>query len=320
MRYTLSIILSLQLCFSWAQYAPPAGQAGSTAIWRDSSIFVNWASQCTIARGWQNSSDTSLGRTTVGSELSAVGKAGLNGVVSLGDGGMATCTFPFSITNGPGPDFAVFENSFDGLFLELAFVEVSSNGIDFFRFPAHSLTDTLTQIGTFDLLDATKINNLAGKYRAGFGTPFDLDELAGNPLLDINQVTHVRVIDVVGSINEDYATRDAFGNKVNDPWPTPFESSGFDLDAIGVIHQQLTASANSFFKHFSIYPNPAAIGASINISTDELLLKAEVYNMNGKLIYASDHPQILLQNISAGVYKVQVKTTTGLYFERFVLY
>ena len=59
---------------------------------------------------------------------------------------MATVTFASPIYNGEGPDFAVFENGFDiddeydptGVlhFLELAFVEVSSDGENFFRFPA----------------------------------------------------------------------------------------------------------------------------------------------------------------------------------------
>jgi hypothetical protein len=69
------------------------------------------------------------------------------------------------------------------------------------------------------------------------GTPFDLDELSGvSALLNIDAVTHVRIIDVVGSLNDLYASRDSLGNKINDPWSTPFASSGFDLDAVGVIH------------------------------------------------------------------------------------
>jgi len=51
-------------------------------------------------------------------------------IVSLGDSGVADVTFAGAIYNGPGADFAVFENGFlnatnDSLaFLELAFVEV----------------------------------------------------------------------------------------------------------------------------------------------------------------------------------------------------
>ncbi len=54
--------------------------------------------------------------------------------------------------------------------------------------------------------------------------------------------------DVVGSISSTYGTLDdqnnaifngAYGTTnqlINDPFPTPFSSSGFDLDAIGVLN------------------------------------------------------------------------------------
>jgi hypothetical protein len=115
--------------------------------------------------------------------------------------GSAILTFQNPISNGTGFDFAIFENSFNDVFLELAFVEVSSDGVNYIRFPATSNTQTTTQIGPFDNTgDATKLNNLSGKYRAQYGTPFDLQELTGNPLLNINAITHIKIIDVVGSI------------------------------------------------------------------------------------------------------------------------
>src|SRR5207249_2137736 len=123
------------------------------------------------------------------------------GVVSLGDGGQITLGFDKPIRNGSGADFAVFENGFASgslAFLELGFVEVSSDGMNFFRFDATSNTQTTTQVASFGLLDATNLNNLGGKYVAGFGTPFDLQELAGrSPFLDVNDVRFVRIVDVV---------------------------------------------------------------------------------------------------------------------------
>ena len=44
------------------------------------------------------------------------------------------------------------------------------------------------------------------------------------------------VVDVVGSIDPAYATYDSQGHAINDPWPTAFASSGFDFDAVGVLH------------------------------------------------------------------------------------
>jgi hypothetical protein len=56
-------------------------------------------------------------------------------------------------------------------------------------------------------------------------------------LLDIGSVTHVRIVDVVGSISPLFGTRDASGRLINDPFATPFASGGFDLDGVGVINQ-----------------------------------------------------------------------------------
>ncbi len=162
-----------------------------------------------------------------------------NTLVSLGDGGSMTLTFAAPVTNGPGADFAVFENEFlsgGGIYAELGHVEVSSNGVDFVRFASVSPTPTTTQVGGFGPIDPTNVNNLVGKHVAGTGTPFDLAELAGNPLVDVTAVTHVRVVDVVGSVDPQFGTRDSLGNLINDPFATPFASGGFDLDAVGVIH------------------------------------------------------------------------------------
>jgi hypothetical protein len=168
-----------------------------------------------------------------------IGTPGLLPVVSLGDGGSITLAFFPPIADGPGPDFAVFENGFLPTFLELAFVEVSSDGIDFTRFPAASLTPTGTQVtlATAGGLDASNLRNLAGKHRGGYGTPFDLADLAGTPDLDPAAITHVRIVDVVGSIDPLFGTRDAQDRLVNDPYPTDYETGGFDLDAVGVLHQ-----------------------------------------------------------------------------------
>lgn len=240
-----------------AQFAPPAGQPGSTAISKDSSVFVAWAASCTVTRGYMDISAPDSGFASAGLDEFGTGKAMENATVSLGDGGAAVVTFDGYIYDGPGWDFAVFENGFDDLFLELAFVEVSSDGVSYFRFPAASLTPFDTQTGTFGYTDATKINNLAGKYRLGYGTPFDLSELAAMPGLDISHITHVRIVDVVGAVNTAYSSSDHQGNIVNDPWPTPWPTGGFDLDAVGVIHKKNWISTdNPVTQSFSVYPNP----------------------------------------------------------------
>lgn len=310
MRTTFFIlILFCSKLFAQGPYAPAVGQAGSTAIHKDSTVFTAWASNCELNRGWQNISDTSLGKTTIGNDTSATGKSGVNGLVSLGDGGIATLTFNGFIYNDTGADFAVFENSFDGMFLELAFVEVSSDGINFFRFDAVSLTQDTQQLDNNANMDATNIHNLAGKYRANYGTPFDLDELSGIAGLDISKITHVRIIDVVGSINPLFGTTDSQNNKINDPFPTPFSQGGFDLDAVGVIHYSTTSVEELFASQFNVYPNPFK-----DVILIENKLNAEIsYQLTdvyGKILLSevSQHsPLITLNsNLPAGFYFITI--------------
>ena len=219
-----------------AQYSPPAGQIGSIAVNKDDSSITAWATKCTVTRGYKSVATTDSGYVNSGSEAMALDKAGVNGVISLGDGGVAILEFEKPIINGGGYDFAVFENAFDDTYLELAHVEVSSDGTNYFRFPSVSNTDTVTQKSGFDLLDTKLIHNLAGKFRNGYGTPFDMEELKDKSGLDVNNVTHVKIIDVVGSLNNLYCSRDSRGVKINDPWPTLFNTGGFDLDAVAVMN------------------------------------------------------------------------------------
>ena len=306
-----------------AQYAPPAGQVGTTAIHVDSTAFVAWASSCSIARGWVNIADTSLGKVSVGSGDFASGKADLS-IVSLGDGGQATLEFEVPIVNGPGFDFAVFENGFDDFFLELAFVEVSSDGEQFFRFPAISLTQTETQIETFGILEAQKLNNLAGKYRGGYGVPFDLEELAQIEGLNINHIVAVRIVDVVGSIANEYASFDTENNKVNDPWPTPFESGGFDLDAIGVIHNEESNDVTdlSAESRMLIYPNPFT--NNLFMSAKYRINSIRVFNHMGSMVadIKSDSEHIKLQTNSwePGFYFLHITTKNGVEIHKLIKY
>lgn len=239
MRYALTA-LSIASTLAMAApafagpFAPAAGRAGSTAINKDSALFTGWAT------GWENytvSASTSAVANSWRTPEKALGKAVGDSydIVSLGNGGSITLTFDGYIYDGEGADFAVFENSFSATFLELAFVEVSSNGSDFFRFPTISFTPSA--VNAFGAVDPTNIDGFAGKYQQGWGTPFDLSLLAGTAGLDIQRVTHVRLVDVVGNGSEYDSFPAAYGgpNKIYDPYNTT-GSQGFDLDAIGVIH------------------------------------------------------------------------------------
>ncbi|WP_256935167.1 DUF5074 domain-containing protein [Olleya sp. HaHaR_3_96] len=296
-------------------YAPPADQTGSTAIAQNSPLFLEWATGATVTRGLVNISDPSamdLGSNyaTVGTSDSALDIADA-GVVSLGDGGEAILTFDTPIKDGAGFDFAVFENSFSDTFLELAFVEVSSDGVNYFRFPSHSQTQTDTQVGGFGSVDARYINNLAGKYRSGFGTPFDISDIDDSALLDKNNITHVKVIDAIGSIDPAYATYDSYGNIINEPFSTPYASSGFDLNAIGVINKN-TLGVNSFSKEIKItlYPNPTT--SQFYVSETGLV---SVYSSEGRLVLnknvESTNVPVNIENLSSGVYIVNITSDKG---------
>jgi hypothetical protein len=221
------------------------------------------------------------GFANVGTAAGAEGPAASNGVVSLGDGGIATLTFDPPITNGDGFDFAVFENTFLDTFLELAFVEVSTDSLSWARFPSKSLTQTQTQTWAFGFTQPTQIHNLAGKYRHPFGTPFDLQDLAMMSNIRINEIKYVRIIDVVGSIDSILGNKDSDGRIINDPWPTPFPSSGFDLDAVGVIHQ-IPLNSTSIFKSKPLLgfdPTSQQL-----VANSDQPLCVSIYNLHGQMI------------------------------------
>lgn len=286
------------------------GTDGCNAIAVDDNQFVAWATNVVLTRGPQNISNPNSPLASFGDETNAIGPATPNNsmeAVSLGDGGSALVTFERPIRNGEGPDFAVFENDINGGFLELAFVEVSSDGVHFVRFPATSLTQTETQTGSFALTDPTFINNLAGKFQIGYGTPFDLEELADSANLNIDSIVYVRIIDVVGNIDPQYATYDAFGHIVNDPWPTDFASCGFDLTGVGVIHQKSVGIESHEMPQVFAYPNPCTGTLYI---INENAERVELYNLNGKLLQVVDngdtHVTLNMQSYPAGLYLLKV--------------
>lgn len=303
-RITIYILLFLPFILK-AQFAPSVGFPGTTAIAKDSTIFKTWASSCRSSLGWLDIANPTLGKPTIGSEASAVGKAGDNGVLSLGDGGEAVLTFDYPISNGQGPDFAVFENSFNNTFLELAFVEVSSDGIHFVRFPATSLSDTSVQLDNNAAMDATKLNNLAGKYKANYGTPFDLEDIKDSVGLNLKAITHVKIIDVVGNVNPLFGSRDSKNNLINDPYPTPFPSCGFDLDAVGVINSEVLGW-NDVTLNRSIYPNPSTGIFTVHSNGES---RVEVFTFLGENIFSLNYIDTIivdLTNYSKGIYFVVV--------------
>lgn len=229
-------------------FSPPAGEAGSTAVPYDDPAIVAWATQVVsvsfgedVTEGWRESSH-------------ALGPAGSvePTVLVLGRGGSVVLGFDQPLRDGPGNDFAVFENAFRDTFLELAYVEVSSDGQHYVRFPSFSYTPG--PVPAFGYMDARMIHGLGGKYAAGQGTPFDLSDLqaayqaalvdspfsqqytqqlvANFPYIRLDAIRFVRLLDVVG----DGSALDAGGFPIFDPYKTS-GTAGFDLDALGILNQ-----------------------------------------------------------------------------------
>jgi hypothetical protein len=323
MKTFISILLLFAGLSVKAQYAPQAGVAGSTAIPASSSQIVGWANHCQLTRGYLDIAQPSLGFVTSGDSSLAVGAVD-NFIVSLGDSGVAVLSFENYIVNGPGPDFAVFENGFanpanpEEAFLELAFVEVSSDGVNYFRFPSASLTQADTQIAAAGIyMNAGKLNNLAGKYISGYGTPFDLQELAGTTGLDLNHIINVRLIDVVGSVGA-HANYDNSGHKINDPYPTPFPTGGFDLDAVGVINQTVNSVSTIGNNHVKIFPNPVTDILRIEANGKAVITLTDV---TGKTLFTKGHflsTEINMTSYSAGTYFITISNSKGKWSERII--
>jgi len=153
-------------------------------------------------------------------------------IVCLGEEGRITLTFDTPIKDGPGDDFAVFENAVNDGFLELAYVEVSSDGTNFFRFPNFSMTSN--PVPSFGTIDPTDVKGLGCKYRQGYGEPYDLARLEGTEGLDVQDVRWVRVLDVSG----DGTFTDSVGRIIYDPYLAT-GSAGFDLDGVGVLSNEI---------------------------------------------------------------------------------
>lgn len=307
------VILTLFSAKSFSQYAPQYPLPGNDAIAADDPRIVAWATTAELNRGWMNIADTTLGKVSTGIAAHALGPAGTT-VVSLGDGGSITLGFDVAISNGEGPDFAVFENAFpDPLdstlaFLEFAFVEVSSDGEHFVRFPARSSVPIDTQRNTTSYIEASLVHNLAGKYLSGYGTPFDLEELVDSPGIDLNDIRYVRIVDVVGSIDPKYASYDADGFIINDPYPTPFPQGGFDLDAVAVLNSKsLSIPEQTLQARVLIYPNPCAGFFFIQIPEFSNDLQWQLFDLLGNLVQQD--------NIHSPTQKVDVRhLLPGMYF------
>ncbi len=138
-----------------------------------------------------------------------------------------------------------------------------------------------------------------------------LNHLKDSADIDVNAITHIRLIDVVGSINDSFARRDVKGRKINDPWPTDFESGGFDIDAVGVLQFPLSAPKQGVIKRF-VNPNPSVStnGFDVNMKFTTLT----VYSLAGTVLYTDQSGERHLNpGLQEGLFIVKINTATGTF-------
>jgi hypothetical protein len=158
--------------------------------------------------------------------------AGSTDVLSLGNGGEIVVSFaPNAIVDGPGPDFIVFENPFylgcnpeAGVDAEPGEVSVSDDGVTWTSFTPCTDTTASPPYGACAGVHPVFSNPSNGispfDPRAAGGDAYDLSTIG------VKRASYVRIVD-----------------KIIEPCPkgapSSDDKSGFDLDAIAVIHGEL---------------------------------------------------------------------------------
>lgn len=245
-----ALAISVLLIFAAEARSGPFQNPGvakdDPAIEQWASMVVNYTPAAGVGGSFSNAAN-SLG--TADGTIVSLGDLNAGQITGGISPGRITLDFDRPFADGPGWDLAVFENAGTFftppfVFAELAFVEVSSNGADFARFSSISLnvepgqgvpgdTEIITSFGrAFAGVNATNVRNLAGIHPANVGTPFDLAELANDPLVqsglvDLDLIRFIRLIDIPGN----GSFLDSQGHPILDAWPTA-GSGGLDLDAV----------------------------------------------------------------------------------------
>ena len=191
--------------------------------------------------------------------------SGSTDVLSLGLHGDVTVGFSTTIVNGPGVDFTVFENGFEFpanfMFTELAFVEVSTDGLNFARFPniyqgpqgpfgsftTFAYGSSANLVGGLPVI-ANPATNTISPFNPVFsgGDSFDLSDLTMDPMVlagtvDLNSINFVRLVDVEGGVDTD-----SLGTPIWD------STSSSDIDAVAVLNTPANTNPNRPGVEFSI--------------------------------------------------------------------
>ena len=146
-----------------------------------------------------------------------------------------------------------------------------------------------------------------------------MEDVVDSVGINLDSINYIKIVDVVGSVSPVYGSFDQYGTPINDPFPTAFESGGFDLDGVGVIH------ANGDY-HLSlseeerplIYPNPVRDVLKIKNADVESI---RIYTIDGRLISETMDSQLDLGKLAIpdGIYLVSI-ISQGTKFSQKILY
>jgi hypothetical protein len=137
----------------------------------------------------------------------------------------------------------------------------------------------------------------------------------------------VKIIDVIGSVDSNFCNYDQYLNKINDPFPTPFPSSGFDLDAVGVINQGplniILENSENILENFRVINGMVVFDLK---SVQKADFKVEIFDLSGKIIFQKNYKNNLeatqnidIQSFKNGIYLLNISTQSQSITQKFVL-
>ena len=137
----------------------------------------------------------------------------------------------------------------------------------------------------------------------------------------------MKIIDVIGSIDSNFCNYDQYLNKINDPFPTPFPSSGFDLDAVGVINQGplniILENSENILENFRVINGMVVFDLK---SVQKADFKVEIFDLSGKIIFQKNYKNNLeatqnidIQSFKNGIYLIKISTQSQSITQKFVL-
>ena len=140
-------------------------------------------------------------------------------------------------------------------------------------------------------------------------------DLYSSWLFFAHTIKFIKIIDAVGSLNSLHGSIDSKGKKINDPWPTPWPASGFDLDAVALLSPGFTGQDELVFNSATIYPNPSRQGAKINIGV-EGINQIELLDALGKTLSVVQNQNSIFAPEQSGVYQLRIATNQGVFYSK----